>query len=180
MNHKIKGVTALELLITLSLVILLMTAGFPGLREYRMNQQIKSANARLYSDLKFARSEAIALNTRTVICPADTQAACSGYSRWHDGWLVFADTNGDRQWQNREPVLRRSNPLQDLSAISRDSRHQVQFYPGGAAPGSNTGIVFCDQRGPDKGLKIVISNSGRIRQSTLSDTDTGLCTGIEG
>lgn len=171
------GLTALELLITLSLVLVLMIAGFPGLKAYRMNQHIRSASALLYSDLKFARGKAIALNTRTVVCPAGSNEPCSGNSQWHKGWLAFADLNGDRQWQAEEPVLRRINPVDGLTVLSLDSRHQVQFFPGGSAPGSNTSVVFCDQRGLDNGLKIITSNSGRIRQSSLSASDATLCRG---
>ena len=173
MDNRHSGLTALELLITLSIVILLIITGFPGLREYRMNQQLKSAASLLSANLKLARNEAISLNSHTIICPA-ARDACTGQTDWQVGWLIFADLNGDQQWQEQEPVLRRVDGLGGIAAQSR-SRTRVRFLPGGAAPGSNSSIILCDQRGLEKGIKVVISNSGRIRNSGLSDSDAGQC-----
>jgi type IV fimbrial biogenesis protein FimT len=169
------GFTALELLIVLTIVITLLVAGFPSLREFQLNQQLKSSMATLSTDLKLARNEAVKRNTRTIVCPGTTVTACLNEAYWQEGWLVFDDTNGDRQWQEAEPLLIQRNPLSALTALSPASRQQIRFFPGGTAPGSNTSIVFCDQRGFKKGKKIVISNSGRIRQSTLSGSDETRC-----
>ena len=165
----------MDLLVTMTLATILMMIGIPGLREYRMNQQIKSAISLLYSDLKLARNDAISLNSWTIACPGNSITGCAGHSQWHQGWLVFADLNDDRQWQNEEPLLREAIKLDLLSVVSPDSRNHIRFFPGGTAPGSNTSIVFCDQRGFEKGRKIVLSNSGRMRQSTLGSSDEPRC-----
>jgi len=174
-KYHCRGLTALELLITLSLVTILMLAGFPGFREYRLNQQLKSALATLHSDLKLARNEGISMNAWTIVCPGNKVDACKNHSDWSQGWIVFADLNGDRNWQHTEPLIRQANPLENISALSPASRPQIRFFPGGTAPGSNASIVFCDQRGFESGQKIVISNSGRIRQSELSASDEARC-----
>ncbi|MFT5372467.1 MAG: type IV fimbrial biogenesis protein FimT [Lysobacterales bacterium] len=169
------GFTAMELLITLALVSILTVAGIPGMRDHILNQQIKSATALLLSDLKLARNEAISMHTWTIACPGDNITGCSSQSQWSVGWLVFADLNGDRAWQADEPLLRNTNPLDDMSALSAESRKQIRFFSGGSAPGSNTSIVFCDGRGWTKGQKIVVSNSGRMRMAALSSSDETRC-----
>lgn len=170
-----KGITALDLLITMALVVLLAVTGIPGLREYRLNQQMKSAVTLLHADLKLARNDAISLDVFTVACPGSTATSCSGQSQWHPGWLVFVDLNGDRNWQNTEPLLRTANELETMTVQSSSGRNQVRFFPGGSAPGSNSSIVFCDQRGFRGGRKLVISNTGRIRRSTLTASDEARC-----
>ena len=100
---------------------------------------------------------------------------CTGQSGWQPGWLVFVDLNGDRAWQQTEPVLRTANELENMTVRSSASRHQVRFFPGGSAPGSNSSIIFCDQRGFRGGRKLVISNSGRIRRSMLNESDQASC-----
>ncbi len=169
------GVTALDLLITMALVAILAVAGLPGLREYGMNQRIKSAVTLLHADLSMARSEAIKLNTWTIACPGQTDSGCASHSQWNQGWLVFADLNGDRDWQSTEPLLRQAIASEGLTALGPLSRKQVRFFPGGSAPGSNTSIVVCDRRGYRKGQKIVISNSGRIRRAALTSNDETRC-----
>ena len=167
--------TALELLITMALVVILTIAGIPGLREYGMNQKIKSAVTLLHSDLNLARSDAIKLNTRVIACPGNSGSGCAAHSRWSLGWLVFADLNGDRSWQTTEPLLRQGVEVEGLTALGQASRRQIRFFPGGSAPGSNTSIVVCDRRGYSKGQKIIISNSGRIRRAALSSNDQSRC-----
>ena len=175
MPHSSSGVTALDLLITMSLVTILLLAGVPGLREFSMNQKLKSAVALLHSDLNLARTDAISLNTRTIACPGTAGSGCSETAQWAQGWLVFVDLNGDRAFQPGERLLRQAPPIAALSALGVASRRQIRFFPGGTAPGSNSSIVFCDHRGPDKGQKLVISNSGRVRRADLSANDSDRC-----
>ena len=162
----------------MTMVIILTLAGIPGLRDFSMNQNMKSALAMLQSDLKFARSEAVKLNSWTVACPGSAVTGCAAHARWNTGWMVFVDVNGDLDWQTGEPLLRQANALEKLNALGQSSRQLIRFYPGGFAPGSNTSIVFCDKRGLSEGQKLVISNSGRIRLSALSDSDASRCSAI--
>ena len=175
MRTSSKGITALDLLITMMLVALLAATGIPGMREYSLNQQMKSAVAMLHADLSLARNDAISLDASTVACPGSSATGCTGQSQWHPGWLVFVDLNGDRNWQNTEPLLRKASALESMTVQSSTGRQQVHFFPGGSAPGSNSSIVFCDQRGFRGGRKLVISNTGRIRRSTLTVSDEARC-----
>lgn len=165
----------MDLLVTMTLAIILVVTGIPGLREYGMNQRIKSAISLLTADLRLARNDAISLNTWAIACPGDSAGGCAGHAHWNLGWVVFADLNNDRTRQNEEPVLREAPPVDNLVAVGPDSRNQLRFFPGGTAPGSNSSIVFCDRRGFEKGRKIVLSNSGRLRVGELSSGDETHC-----
>ena len=50
-----------------------------------------------------------------------------------------------------------------------------RFSPGGAAPGSNTTLRFCDDRGPESAREIRISASGRVRSLTAEETPSRPC-----
>lgn len=175
MNVNNRGFSALELVITMALVAILLGLGVPGFRTYLQNQRIRSTTASLHAELSLARNEAINSNQHVIACPGHSQTGCAGDSNWHAGWLIFIDENDDRVWQAEEPLLRNTNEQADVLAISAASRNQIRFFPGGSAPGSNAGIVICDQRGYEKGRKIVISNSGRIRQDSPSSSDQAAC-----
>ena len=170
-----RGITALDILITLSLVTVLMLVGIPGLREYAANQRIKSAVTRLQADLRLARAEAISLNGWIIACPGDDDSGCSGHPRWHKGWVLFMDLNGDRTLQSSEPVMRAAPHLEGLMALSSSGRSQLRFFPGGSAPASNSSILVCDHRGAASGRKLVLSNSGRIRQAQPGPGDEDRC-----
>jgi type IV fimbrial biogenesis protein FimT len=171
----VNGFTALELMVAMTVIAILLSAGVPAFRDYTWNQRMKAAMDTLMSDLKLARGKAIGLNTRTVICPAANADDCSGQSSWQTGWIIFADLNKDRHRQSGEPLIRQADATDQLAISSPDSRSYVRFYPNGSAAGSNVSILFCDSRGAAHAGAITVSNSGRIRSRTDGVPSSEIC-----
>lgn len=169
------GFTALELIVTMTIVAILLATGIPAFKNYSWNLRMKTAMDMLQADLNLARGRAISHNTRTVICPASTSDDCSGQTAWQDGWIVFADLNADRSKQKGEPLLKRAGAVAMLNISSSSSRSNLRFYPNGSAPGSNASILFCDSRGATEAGTITVSNSGRIRLQTKVAKPTENC-----
>ena len=165
-NRKHRGITALELMVTMAIVAILLATGVPAFKNYGWNLRMKSAMDNLQTDLNLARGLAISHNIQTIICPATDDNTCSGSPDWQNGWIVFSDLNGDRNIQKGEPLRKHANAVEFLNISSSQSRSSLRFYPNGSAPGSNISIRFCDQRGARFAGKIVVSNSGRIRMET--------------
>lgn len=158
-----KGFTALELIVTMTIVAILLATAVPAIKNYSWNLRMKTAMDTLRSDLNLARGRAISHNIQTVICPVSTNGDCSGQSAWQGGWIVFADLNADRNKQTGEPLLKQSDAIAMLDISSSRSRNRLRFYPNGSAPGSNASILFCDSRGAAEAGTLSVSNSGRIR-----------------
>jgi len=167
--------TVLELMITLSIVSILLLSGVPAFQQYTQQQRMKAAVASLHNDLMMGRSEAVILDTRVVGCPGSPTEGCSGANDWSAGWIVFADSNADRQRQPGETLVRRGQGLENLNIYSSVGRLNIRFFPDGSAPGSNGSITFCGLGGPDKARKLVISNMGRIRRDSAAGLDESLC-----
>jgi len=172
---RVAGITALELLLVLAIATLLAGVGIPGLQEFTLRKRMDAGVTRLHTDLNFARRQAIVRTLQVVACPGNEQAGCLDIAQWEDGWLVYADHNGDRLRQSSEPILRTGNALELLSVRSAETRRSIRFSPAGAAPASNASIVFCDRRGLDGGRKLVISNTGRMRRAELDAADAPRC-----
>jgi type IV fimbrial biogenesis protein FimT len=170
-----RGFTALELMVTMAIVAILLTAGVPAFKNYGWNLRMRAAMDGLQTDLNLARSRAISHHIQTVICPATSSSGCSGFSDWQDGWIVFTDLNGDKNKQDGEPLLKSADAVEFLEINSSRSRNYLRFYPNGTAPGSNITILFCDQRGAEKAGTITVSNSGRIRMDTNGAEPTENC-----
>ena len=162
--HPHSGMTAFDLLISMAIVAVLLATAVPGLRAWSLNHAMGAAVASLHADLQFARAEAIRLRSHTVACPGQLDAGCKDAATWHSGWLLFADSNGDREWQASEPLLRQSPAVQGLSITSSEARRRLRFSPQGAAPGSNASISFCDSRGPAAARQLTLSASGRLHR----------------
>lgn len=169
------GITALELMVTMTVVAILLTVGVPAFKNYSWNLRMKTAMDSLRTDMNLARGHAISHNIQTIICPATSSDDCSGNSAWQHGWIVFTDLNGDRSKQDGEPLRKHSGPVEMVDISSSQSRNNLRFYPNGSAPGSNLSILFCDQRGAGHAAIIAVSNTGRIRTQSGGITPTANC-----
>lgn len=175
-----RGFTVLELMIVISIAAILLVMGIPAFQDFGMRQRMSAAIQLLHTHLVLARHEAINRNADIIICPGDTERACTDSGDWSAGWLVFSDLNGDRQYQAGETLHRAEPGLEQLVIHSSSGRSSLRFYPNGSAPGSNGSITFCDLRGPAHARKLVISNIGRIRRDEAPELDSQYCPTVDG
>jgi len=122
---KIRGFTALELLVTMAIVAILLSAGVPTFKNYSWNLRMKTAMDSLQTDLNLARRRAISLNVQTVTCPSSADDTCSGNSDWQNGWIVFTDMNTNHC---------SNNPPQSNSSTSAARFHDLMYASIPMAP----------------------------------------------
>ena len=164
--NKNKGFSLIELIIVLTVISILSAYAMPTFRQLRQNKAIESARNSLFVELQFARTKAIMSQSYIVVCPSVSNSACADDANWHKGWIVFIDKNHDKKYNNNDEILRIGNAMQPgVSAISSNYRKKIRFNGLGFAPGTNLSINFCDERGNDFAQAIIISNSGRVKQS---------------
>ena len=159
-----RGLTLVELLISISLMAVLLASAAPGYRQFVERQQAAGLHNRLMAQFAFARSQAILQRANTVLCPSDlSQERCRAGGDWGERWLVFVDSNGNLQRDNNETVL--SVDAADLPSgwrlVSSAYRPRVRYRPNGMAPGSNLSIRLCKGSAPYSA--IVMNNAGRPR-----------------
>lgn len=169
------GFTVLELLMTVSIAGILLAAAVPSFQKFSQRQQMKAAVNTLQNDLMMSRSSAVHLGSHVIACPGSPTNGCGGNSDWSSGWIVFDDSNTDRQRQPGETLIRHGQQIEHMVIRSNAGRTQVRFLPDGSAPGSNSSITFCGPGGPAHARKLVISNVGRIRRDTVPDLDLSFC-----
>lgn len=75
-----RGLSAIELMVTLSIVAILMTVAVPSYNNLIATSRVKSASSEIYLSLVRARSEAARLNQSVTITPNSSQ--------WTAGWLI--------------------------------------------------------------------------------------------
>lgn len=127
------GFTLIEMMVTLTLLAILIALVTPSFRGLLAdNRATAQANA-LVGSLMLARSEAIKRNAPVVLCRSNDGASCAG-SEWEDGWLIWADTDGDGSLDADE-TLQVQQPLQgrfDLSATGA----AITYRPDGSIAGA--------------------------------------------
>lgn len=67
MRSRISGFTLIELIITILVMTILLGIGVPSYMQFREDNTLLGAAQALYSDIQFARSEAIKRNTEITI-----------------------------------------------------------------------------------------------------------------
>lgn len=109
-NRGQRGVTLIELLVTLSVLAILLVAATPAMEGLINSNRLRAAANETIAILQSARFEAIRANRRTVAClSADPNAdvpVCGAANA--SGWIVFLDADRNGQYGAAETLLRRS------------------------------------------------------------------------
>ena len=89
------GFTIFELMITVAVLGVLMGVGVPAMQSLMQNSRLTTQINLLSTSLALARSEAIKLNQRVLVCVSDSGTDCADGSTmtWDSGWITFVDRN---------------------------------------------------------------------------------------
>lgn len=158
------GFTFIELLITLAVISLL--AGFvtPEINRLLERQRTAAAIASLTAHMQLTRIAAINHNRRAILCPSRDGRHCAPGTDWGIGWMLFVDTDGNRQPDQHDEVLRADlQPLSHhLRIASTAGRQQLRYLPDGSSAGSNLTLALCNSDGLLL-AKVIVNNMGRPR-----------------
>lgn len=87
------GFTLIELLVTVAIAAILAGVAVPSYTATLNSTRLATQSNELLGALMVARSEAVRLNQRVILCRSDDGVACSGAMGGWQGWLIFADNN---------------------------------------------------------------------------------------
>ena len=179
---KADGYSLIEMLFILFILAMLcgtVALSFQGLQS---RVHIQAASEALLSDVLSARAEALRRERRVTLCAAaldpslqpslPTACASSGTTvAWHQGWLVFEDTNSNGVWNEGEPLLQQRMRIN--SKISATGNTKVSRYVSFGASGRSLSlngafqagtISFCESGAKAKeGWLLVVNAVGRAR-----------------
>lgn len=165
------GFTLIELLTTIVVAGLILTIGLPAFMDTVQNNRLSAKINELVTDFNLARSEALKRGKFVTLCKPNTSAtACDDSAGWRDGWIVFADDNGNGSVDSSDVILRVHGTLTGLTSVHY-LKDRVTFTGSGFTIGVVNGtITFCDSRGAGKAKGLVLSNTGRLRSAGSDDT----------
>jgi len=164
---KIKGLTLIEVMITLAIAGILIATAAPSMREFIQNNRSATQINELQATLSLARSEAIKRNTGITVCRSSNGTSCTG--NWQDGWIVFIDSNFDGAVDTNTDPLRVHGGLVEGNSL-RFTQTRVSYANSGLTrTGSNGIFIHCDSRGAQNARGLLIGPTGRARLFVESD-----------
>jgi type IV fimbrial biogenesis protein FimT len=105
------GYTLVEVLVAMTVVSILAAIAIPSFKYVTTSNRITTEVNRLLGDMQFARAEAIKEGQSVTVCVSSDGLTCTGTTNWHNGWIVFMDTNNNGATDGGEAILRTQLPL---------------------------------------------------------------------
>ncbi|MBU1666120.1 MAG: GspH/FimT family pseudopilin [Gammaproteobacteria bacterium] len=189
-----RGLSLIELLVTMSIAVILLTIGVPSFIDMIASNTATSYGNDLLADINYARSEAITRGTRVVVCKGAATAVgtdCADASvDWEDGWKVFEDCNDDRTIDTATCPDRNSDGAADDEGVLRvhaalsngwtlrgnnNVTNRITFLPDGRTNNNGT-LVACkggvlNVGNQTRSAAVVVNVTGRARVSPDSNSD---------
>lgn len=174
---RIRGFSAVELLTTLTIALVLISAGVPAWQNLIANNSVTSARMLMAGAMALARETAIESRHHLTLCPSSDLQDCSGdYTAWHRGVILFFDSNRNRHRDPGEALVRSIDSLPHVTIHSSTGRRSILYAPNGSAWGSNLTLRFCVPDRTRSNKAIILYGSGRARfSSSLSNGDPITC-----
>lgn len=163
-----RGVTLVEMLITLAIAAILLTLVAPNVQSILTKNKISAEINELSGLLQFARYTAIDEQTMTVVCPSSDFATCS--SDWNSPKMVFIDDNGNRARDASEGLLLTTQSISSTNKMTATG-NVIEFLDAGGAQ-TAVNIKLCPNSKDAKfGRALFVSLQGRTRISIDSNND---------
>lgn len=177
-----RGFTLIEMLIVLAVVATLAGLAAPAFGKLIGKTRAQAARSQLAVALNEARIGAVARGMHVVVCPSTDQRHCDDTTRWHHGWIVFADANHNRQIDEGEMPLSVGQALPNgVAVVGNSGRQRIDYQPDGSARGTNATLTVCDRSGGTAAARtLVINQSGRIRYGAASAANAAACLNAAG
>jgi len=174
MNYRAAGITLIEILVVLSLLVfLLFKLSTMDFSTSKTNNIVDNYMETLLRAVSMARQIAISENRMVTFCRSNDGQHCQG--QWVDGSIIFTDRNADSLVNGDDRIVFRLDPFMtdgNLKFSSFRNRQYVQLTPLGTTNYQNGNFTYCPVNGdPHLVRQMVISLSGRSRMASDNDND---------
>lgn len=169
------GFTLVELMVTLAIVAILASVAAPGLSNFLENGRSFRAANTVAAAARFARAEAVNMQSPVVICGRDSSSEdCSDSSDWRSGLIVFVDTNRNGDRDANERILKTSAAFDARDSV-QSSLTRLVYTPEGRTQNMLTLTVrYCPNSATSAYNRAVsVSASGRV--SSVKGAAAGTC-----
>lgn len=161
-----KGLTLVELMVTLAVAIILVAVGMPLFTGVVGSNRVTGQTNGLVAALQLARSESVKRGLDSYVCASSgTLSVDCTATDWSDGWSVFADIDDDGALDSGE-LLRVWEEL-GASTLTLAGGTSIRYLPSGEILPA-TQVTF-ELENPDAGGTqercITVGITGQVRSA---------------
>ncbi|WP_295385408.1 GspH/FimT family pseudopilin [uncultured Thiodictyon sp.] len=111
-----RGLTLIELIVTLSIVLILTVVAIPSFINMIRGNRLATQFNELVGDINLARSEAVKRGRDVKVCKKGGNGACGG-GCWKNGWTVFVDADNSSTVNTGDIVIRQHGPFEGAPMV---------------------------------------------------------------
>lgn len=157
-----RGVTLVELMVTISVLAILLAIAVPSFTEIILSSRLRSHANDFVATAILARGEAIKRNTVVTLCASSNGTSCAG--SWEEGWIVLAGTT----------VIHRQQALPaGMKMTGSGGIGSINFPPTGVGVTPAT-LTVC-RATPNAGSQERVISVGATGRAAVTKTATGVC-----
>ncbi len=167
----IKAFTFVELIVCIAVLAIIASIAVPYFHQYFATLEANHIHKRIKAAANYSRAQAAMLRQNIVICPSQSFAQCQP-NQWKFGFLIFVDTNRNRQLDANEQLMHieqlnlKYGELDWRGALSMQS---ITYQSQTALPiGSNGSFYYCAYE-PKHSQRIFLSKMGHTRMEKLTN-----------
>lgn len=165
---KEKGLSLIEILITISLLMSITAFAVPGFSYLLVKTRVDSEIYRLTKLLQVARNQAINGQHPVTLCPLDLDNSC--INDWNKALYVFQDLNNNRIYEPslQEKLIATKEEVNHNDTLQyAKSRVAITYGPLGYLKGwgQNGTFKYCPYQHLELARGLVVATSGRFYSS---------------
>jgi type IV fimbrial biogenesis protein FimT len=151
------GLTLLECLIAMALLVILLFSSVAAYRYFVSKNELNALVDQLTDALVYARDQAITSHTTITLCPNQADAHCG--VNW-EGELIIWDEKNQRVFR-RLPAIPAMFYLKWKSTLNDSAR--LRWRSDGFTRGQQGSFYICAQSDDAPSAQIIILRTGRLR-----------------
>lgn len=156
-----RGLTLIELLVALAVVILMATWGVPSFQEFAARNEVAAEVMRIKTALALARNTAVMRRATIAVCASSgpPYETCT-FDDWDQDWVIVeGEATGGSLAGNA--VLRILEASDSVDVSFNRSDRPVRYSSRGWSQGFNGTFDVCTPK--EESAAIIINNMGRAR-----------------
>lgn len=168
-----RGMSLLELLITLGILSMLLGISIPDFNELVQSISGDVTLRKLATAVQLSKSTAITNETTVTLCRSADGFSCGG--SWQDGVIVFTDHNRDRIINGDDKLVRYvtfPNGDGHIRFRAFQNKQYLQITSLGVTHYQNGNFTYCPYSGDSKlARQLIVNRAARLRFAQDSDGD---------